>query len=398
MFDSVIFRRQRRFDAKNPLDLGSLMESLIFYQSVTLLADKSVLEQLVLQCGYNFVLELVENGFLKIEYLGNGEGIQTENTGTLHEKHNPILYSLPVWDFDNAARDIFVKATGKQGKGRRLANRFERSVNVLETNADVINDIRDDFDNPQYVEESVREILRVYTPEFSDIEKVKFNIYKNVGGLVVDTNINYTTLNNVYNARIPKTHSTMSNAYLLSHLFHVRSDMHFASMFGSEIATDNVSSKLLSLKIEELIEKRTTSTEKMENFRNFVLDDARDIGEVLANGDRSYEEFLEILEKAKRFQGWLKEKDPDVDLLREYHHAVVKDTWADKLPFKSSRWAIFTGVGMGVDLLGAGGLGTAAGATISAADTFLLDKFVGGWKPNHFVKELGDFVKIDSDQ
>jgi hypothetical protein len=48
-----------------------------------------------------------------------------------------------------------------------------------------------------------------------------------------------------------------------------------------------------------------------------------------------------------------------------------------------------------MDALGAGGLGTVAGLTISACDQFLLDKLLKGWKPNQFIDEkLKDFLAV----
>ena len=59
----------------------------------------------------------------------------------------------------------------------------------------------------------------------------------------------------------------------------------------------------------------------------------------------------------------------------------------DKLPTKGFRWLLFTGLGLGADLFGAGGLGKAIGVGIGAVDTFLLDSTLHkGWRPNQFVE------------
>src|ERR1043166_1315012 len=51
--------------------------------------------------------------------------------------------------------------------------------------------------------------------------------------------------------------------------------------------------------------------------------------------------------------------------LRAYYRETVKESWVEKLPAKTTRWTIFTGIGLGLDALGAGGLGTAAGVALS---------------------------------
>lgn len=67
MFESVCIRRQQLLDAPEPFfDLGFLAEAMLFYQNVHLIADRGILSQLVSQCGSSLVIELIEEGFLKM--------------------------------------------------------------------------------------------------------------------------------------------------------------------------------------------------------------------------------------------------------------------------------------------------------------------------------------------
>ena len=77
---------------------------------------------------------------------------------------------------------------------------------------------------------------------------------------------------------------------------------------------------------------------------------------------------------------------PDGGLLRTYYRDVTASSWVDKLPGKSLRFIFFTGAGILLDVAGTGGVGTAIGVAASAADTFLLDRMIQGWKPNQFVE------------
>ena len=75
-----------------------------------------------------------------------------------------------------------------------------------------------------------------------------------------------------------------------------------------------------------------------------------------------------------------------------------EETWVEKLPAKRTRWSIFTGIGLGIDALGAGGLGTAASVAVSAVDAFLVDKLTKGWKPHQFVeKDLKSLFAPEND-
>jgi ABC-type branched-subunit amino acid transport system permease subunit len=57
---------------------------------------------------------------------------------------------------------------------------------------------------------------------------------------------------------------------------------------------------------------------------------------------------------------------------------------------------IFTAAGLGLDAAGLGGAGTMIATALGAADTFLLDRILRGWKPSQFVTgPLMKFVKSE---
>lgn len=396
MFESILFRQQNRFDSLNPIDLNAFFEALLFYQSVLLVADKSIMQQLFRQCGHEFVTALVENGFLKIQYLNNIPAIYTTNTGSQLEIHNAVHINSPVLDFDNVIRDLFRDATGKSGLGGRLATRFEKSVKVIEHDQNLIDEVTFDYSDTSYVESSVKEILKYYTPEYPGISTLNFKVVKIKEGLHIDTNIDFGSLNKIYNSKIPKEHSSMSQAYLLSHIFNVRSDIYFSAFFETEIATNTLNSNIMKLKYIDTLERRNISSMTIKGFQDFVLNDTVNIYGLIQNGGKTPAEFLKLLESANKFKGWLKDKDVEADLIKEYYKSSVSEDWINKMPGKPIRWSIFSGLGIVADLSGAAGLGTILGVGISATDTFLFDKLFKGWKPNHFVTELNNFSTGDN--
>jgi hypothetical protein len=69
--------------------------------------------------------------------------------------------------------------------------------------------------------------------------------------------------------------------------------------------------------------------------------------------------------------------------------------WAERLPSKTARWAIFTAAGTVASLALTPLVGTAVGLGLTAADTFLVDKLIKGWKPNQFVNgPLREFLAL----
>jgi len=395
VFESIIIRNKRNPDADKPIDIGFLAEALIFYQSVKIIADKAILKQLIHECGHEILLELIENRFLIIEYLDNGLAIQTHNTNTPFERHDPIVYSLPSQALDVVAPELFRESTGKSGKGRRISQRFLRNVKSLSLDPhNMPDEVLIDFSNSNYVEQSIIHMIKNYTPEYPNADKVKFQLHRDGKSLLVNTNIDFVTLNKFYHKRIPPTHSSMSPAHLLSHLFNLRGDIYFCTKFQSEITTDPISTGVFNIKYADLLQRQKISEDALRLFQNFLFDDAKAVCETINRGERTFKDLLELISKAKKFQKWLAGKAPDSDLLKEYYKEVTADSWVDKLPFKTSRWSLFTGVGLVIDAFGAGGLGTAAGLAISAGDALILDSIIGGWKPNQFIdNELKKFVK-----
>jgi hypothetical protein len=112
-------------------------------------------------------------------------------------------------------------------------------------------------------------------------------------------------------------------------------------------------------------------------FQEIHLDDARAIREAINSGERSFSEFLPILKRAHRFKQWLADRNPDANLMKEYYEAALADSWANKLPAKGIRYVFAAAAGFA---------NPAAGLAIGAANDFLVDRIVRGWRPNQFVE------------
>jgi len=174
-----------------------------------------------------------------------------------------------------------------------------------------------------------------------------------------------------------------------------RGDMHLASDLNAEIATTGIQTSLMKLKFHDIYRRTTKSSTDLFQFNDFILSKGHAISEVINNGDKNFDDFFSVLDKADKFKDWLKNIGDDKDIIREYHAAVTKGTWIDKLPSKSLRWSFFTGADLLADIIATGGVGTAIGLGLSLGDEFLLDKVLKGWKPNVFVEnELKKLVTI----
>lgn len=90
-----------------------------------------------------------------------------------------------------------------------------------------------------------------------------------------------------------------------------------------------------------------------------------------------------LLDKAGRFKHWLKTVNPDEGLVRSYLRDVSSEGWIQRLPAKTARYIL---------TLGLDATSPTAGLVSGFIDNFIIEKLLGGWKPNHFVTgRLGPF-------
>ena len=148
--------------------------------------------------------------------------------------------------------------------------------------------------------------------------------------------------------------------------------------YMSEFMTGAISGKIMERKFTDILSKRFRNAQEIELFQEILLSDVGSIKEAIDTGAKSFEDFLVILNKADKFRSWLRELHPNEQLLKEYFIEATKDSWIDTLPTKMLKFVITTAVGLVEPI---------TGTTISAADSFLLNRFAEGWRPNKFIKD-----------
>lgn len=385
MFDRIVIRQRSSSSLGKPLDLGVLAEALIFYSDVHLITNHAVLPALLRAEPPEIFVELLEQGFLKLSYETDELLIMTENTGTPAEIHRPVAGNMERFDIHSVLRTVLHEIYGKSGKARRIANRLSRKIEIVQYASSFTDEAREELLDEGYVEDSITALLRAYVPEYQG--PARFNTRRHENKLIVLTDINFPEANRFYHQRIPATHSSLSPAYLLAHLLSVKADLHFAARYDSEIAIDEINAFIIRQHLGQLFDRLGASRKATAAFQEFVFDDGRAIAEGVRRGSCRLGDILPVLRKAAKFKEWLRSEAPQSDLVKAYFREVITPTWIDRLPSKAARWFLFTAMGLGLDAIGAGGIGTVTGVGLGAVDTFLLDKVLRGWKPNQFVDE-----------
>lgn len=384
MFESIIYKNAI---GSGPLiDIGALAEGLIFYGRVVIVGNTGTLKDILGRIPPFIFLSLLRDGRIEFHNLADQTGVSTMPTGNGRSRHGLVCFSSPDHTIEKIGMQLFKDAAGSTGQARVGASQFTKLLHSLDHAGFDQQSILDALSDNTLTEASVKSLIQIAAPDYMHTEALRFRIERQDNDLYVDTNIDFVRLNESYHKTIPAAHSTVTEAYLISLIQGAYEATYFAGVLNSEIAVAPIEKVVQAKTVEAIVRKYTQNETQIERFLDLTLTDAHAIREAVNSGAVPFTSVVKLLDSADKFRHWLREQPADAELLRAYYQETIKDTWAEKLPTKSTRWGIFTGIGFAVDALVTGGIVTAANTAISAADTFLIDKLIKGWKPHQFVE------------
>jgi hypothetical protein len=390
MFDSITVNTQTGSDAP---DIGLLAETLIFYDRVNLIVGPVHPTSLLRVCGHDLLGDLFDMSALSMTYVENHSGIRTTNAGTPHETHHFVTFGSPSQLLQNILPATLKELIGKEGKARRVSESLKRHVAVLSHPQSINDRSLDDASSGDHVTFSAAGVLRFLVPEYELPDPFQFEVLRDGAELRVVTNIDFSVVNAFYHSRVDPKHSVITPAFLLSYIHSATADLEIAASANSEIALSPAGLRIVTDRIESLV-RRTQSETSISAFQDFIFDDGRAIREAVNHGNKSMKDVADLVVKAREFKAWVKSKPEDADLRKAYLAEVSRLGWSEKLPQKTSRFAIFGAVSTALSFLATPAIGAVAGLGLSAVDYFLVDRLANGWKPNQFVQgPLADFVQ-----
>lgn len=391
MFDRLIVRPQRPYDDSNPLDLGALVEAMLFYGHTELVISPGVVQQLARAWKPEGLIELAEEGLLQFTFVGNFAGIETKNSGSGAERYKPVVFDVErngrLLGLEHSVPDIFESVCGRRGRAHRLAARFCRHVSSSPLDAQLAARVETDVLDGEYMAEAARRALIMMVPDYPMPEVLRFDVQRLDDGLRVLTTIDFALANSLYHRTVPPEHSTLTPAHVLAQILGAREALESAAAANAELSADPIRSALLALKLDSAIARYSRNQQRISSFQSFVLDSGRAVRETINSGERGIDDIIAVLKHARKFKGWLAGQPLDSDIVQQYIRASTEQTWIDKAPAKSLRWLVFTGAGLAFDAMGAGGIGTAVGVGASAVDSFFVDTLLRGWRPSQFVEQ-----------
>ena len=400
MFETALVRKPYFGDQK--IDAGLLAEVLLFYQNTHLVLDTSSLLSIIDAIGIDNLCRLLADKHMKASFVLHTLGTHTENVNGV-ATHKYVSFRLTP-DRKNLSKDETIalalerrcgKSWGTRRDARKIAKLIPRENLDFEKGepTNITEMAHQDLLDQSYSNPAILMTLEALVPSLTVPEDWNFRIVELEDGFGTLSNFDFDVINAEYHRFVSPKHSSISPAYLLSHLLDARADITFATKHTAELITSPLAFKTLELKFAILLGKRSSNAGQIDYFQNEHLD-ARSIRDAINSGEKDFSEFINLLDDARKFKDWLKNAHPEIGLAKEYFEAATAKTWVDKLPAKSFRFAFFTGAGLVTDLVAPTGLATTAGLALAAGDSFLLDNVLRGWRPNQFVDEkLSEFVK-----
>lgn len=384
MFSSICIKSKEL--NKQKIDISFLIEAMLFYGKVIVLAQKNELVTLLSSFGEEFLEELIKTGRINLQ-------IREDILASMafpNDRYSVDLFAKDNEDFSKILYQAHREITKSSTKNLAFSNKFSKIVEPFTYGNNLVSQIRNDFNNKELLEKLIpiyfkEKVPNVDLPEELEIEIIKDKSFGPFDAYSLNTNLDLDAINETHKQNDPDNFYPINYSGFFLALAESKGDIFIASTFESELVTNDLYSKFIEVELTEIIQRRIQSQENLDLFDEYVLTECYSIGDAFMNGMVSKKELLALFEKADRFREWLLQVPDDKNIIGEYHNAVTTKTFADKLPTKTTRFVLFEGLGITLDLMGGGGIGTAIATGLAAFDGFYLDKLINGWRPNHFV-------------
>jgi hypothetical protein len=381
MFDNIVVYRNNQ--TSTLIDKGVLAEALLFYDRVHLLLNRGTLSALWNQLGAEGVDRLIDRPEVRISFLrqnfctvGNGPpGLRVYGYGIVQAGGTTKRSKLSKQE---ELEQILERSLGRSKVTRRRIARLMSATSFPRIEDDMPPDqltrgAAADLDDEAFVKTAVGATLQLLVPNYSLRPNWDFRILKfKDGSFTVDTNLDFIAINAEYHKAVPPEHSSITSDYLLNFIYDSHVGTYLASRYSAEFVHDPMCSSIMKLKYLNLFRRRERSIEEIDLFQDLHLE-GRSLSEVLNSDERTFDEFFKLLDQAGKFKSWLRDVNPDKNLLKEYFEAVTRQTWIDKLPTRSMRWVVTTGLAAAVEAFYPTGTALAAAQGISLADATVLE-------------------------
>jgi hypothetical protein len=144
-----------------------------------------------------------------------------------------------------------------------------------------------------------------------------------------------------------------------------RFDIGLAARHNAAFVGNEKSEAIINMLLLRSLGTRFDAERNKRQIYDFISVAVASVREVINKGERTPQEFIKLMQKAGAFQKWLREQNPNADLVTEMLREKTRVDWLESLPAKAMRFGLFTGAGMIADYLAPGTSTLTAGAVVS---------------------------------
>lgn len=393
MFEKIVLKRSIDGPA---ISLGELAEALLFYQRVHLVLDHSTLGHLIEHIRMEGLLRLLERKNVTAVYCEETLGVSTTKVG-IFEYHVPIGFYLSgdiTGAVANNRRERLCLTLARYGYDKkqqeRLAAIFMAKVPLKRLTSDdfvkggVLKATVRSLTDAPYLQAATRKIVENTVGAEDVRHDFKFELFESEQEFIVATDLDFDSIN-TNRARFAPALDRITKASLLTEILAAITDTHLAAFYGGELYTSLISSEVIKVRHEMLLKRIGIDRHELDNFQEIVLPNSPSLSEVINSGERTFDDFLLVLDKSHKFREWIGSVSPDANIVSEYLNSITSVGWINSVKGKILRYVLGGAVGASTGDLG--------GLVIGAADSFLVDRIFGGWRPSHFIsRSYGPFV------
>lgn len=380
MFESICIQGDTAEGTVDPLEPGFLAETLLFYEHVHIVSQSGGLERLVESIGENNLLTLMSDGFIRWTWINSRIGFQ--HLGDDSSRFQPVNINRTRSREDGTSRNLDdpEEAAEAAFSNRRRARKFCESLAATVGLGDVLTSTVAELEEVDLVEEAARLVVAGRYGTSVIPSDFYYRMEPDGDGFFrVSTNLDMDALVQRERLRRGTDEATVSGSFIASELASMRRELYFSSLYTSEIATTPMNAAMIRVKCADLLAGRDRSARQIEAFQEITVNNGVALQEAITARDRSFSQFIELLNRARRFREWLHGQDATADLVAEYLNEITADSPFSSLPAKVMRFFLLTAAGAATG-------NTGVGLAIGLADATLVDVLARGWKPNQFVE------------
>lgn len=384
---------------RNRQDCIDLLDMLLLYSEVNLMLDSISLKNILNILGISLLIELVENGRIKMYFKENVYGpAEVPNNEIFLDTFTSKSNSLEVILY-NYNRQFCRNSVSNLSFSNKYCSYFHSYRHPV------------DFSNSLY----------------SDLQKTKklnkyFSIYNNsqTPGLLDKIPLeiefvpsgNFFRGNELYKVNYHGDFEEFLKNYkqILGYSFSISSfllnygeskgDFLMASNFQSEVSNP-INIDLFKEMSIDIVNKNRGSRHQLTNFNEYVLADLNSIGEAYLNQVISIDTLMEVYIKTESFRSHLRALPDDKNIVGEYELLLSQDYNVKNKSNKIFRFIgskvisklMEYGLKMVVPPLALDLVKECYSIGQDAFDTFVFDKIVRGWRPNGMLIDFEEKIK-----